>query len=179
MAEVRVPVVQRRDVEERVENGMRWIQPNDACLRQHLQHLRLEVVPVLSEEIVEDDEAALLQICAHPGCLSIGQRPEPWLRDVGNGEAMQLWIVEGEDVSAVHERLERAQLLHDLHQVPLGVGEVVIPLEIATPSTLAPEGLEFDPRESESAVVRGVTAERGLISVASPAHLLCSKRGDA
>ena len=53
------------DAEERVEDAVRLIEPDEAAVGQHAPHLRLEVAPLLrAVEVLEDREAALQQVGA-------------------------------------------------------------------------------------------------------------------
>ena len=50
--------------EERIEHAVGRVELDPARLGEHAAHLRLEVVPLLVLEVVEDGEAALEQVLA-------------------------------------------------------------------------------------------------------------------
>src|SRR3954453_9618490 len=66
--------VERLDFEERVKDRVRQIHVEDPRLRQDARDLRLEIPPVLKAEVVDDDEAALLQVGPQAGRFLIRQR---------------------------------------------------------------------------------------------------------
>src|SRR5690349_12922008 len=86
----RQPAVRRRererivDLEERVEDRMRAIELHPVPVREHAAHLRLQVLPIVPAEVVEDHEAALLEVRAEVLRLLVRDRPEARLRHVGD-----------------------------------------------------------------------------------------------
>ena len=135
---------------------MAAVELHQALRRQHAPHLLLEVVPVLLAEVVEDEESALGQVGAQALGFGVGQRPEARLRHVGDRVAVQLGVVEREDVAVVEVRAQQRDLLQDLHQVAIGARVVVRPRRLAAEAAeaAAPAGqFVAQPHEGEPAVV--------------------------
>ena len=71
--------VNRLQAEERIEDPMGFVELDLARVGEHASHLRLEVVPLLELEVMEDHEAALEQVRAKTLRLAIGHDPEAGL----------------------------------------------------------------------------------------------------
>ncbi len=130
----------------------------NARLRQHAQHLRLEVAPVLVAEVVDDDEAALLQVRAQARRLLVGHDPGAGLAHVRDRVLEQLRIVERQDVRFVRVRVQVAQLVQDLHEMLLAGRVVVRPRQPLRGEAVV--GAVAQPHEREPAVVRRVRLNR-------------------
>src|SRR5436190_462843 len=57
-------LAERVDLEERVKDRMRHVEIDDLRVGQNPMHLRFEVAPMIGAKIVDDHEAALLEIRA-------------------------------------------------------------------------------------------------------------------
>src|SRR5262249_25328763 len=158
--------VERLDFEKRVEDRVVDVEVVDSRLRQHAEHLRLEVAPVRHPEVVDDHEAALLQKGAQAERLLIGHHPAAGLAQVGNRVLEQFRIVEGDDVGLLRVRVQVGQLVHDLHEVLFAGRIVVRPRQALRREAVI--GAVADPHEGEPAVVRGVGPD--LFTPAAPAE---------
>src|SRR5688572_28203428 len=87
------------DVVERVEDRMlgRHLVPDRA--RKHAVHLRLEVVPGLTHEVVEDEKSALRDVGLQPGKFRLRHLPKPGLGHVGDWILEEFRIVERQHVA--------------------------------------------------------------------------------
>src|SRR5438093_689899 len=119
-------LLRSRNLEERMEDGVRAVELDPPTFGQHVAHLRREIAPAAAifGEIVEDDEPPLLEVGAEARRLRLGQRPEPGLGHIGDGMPEQLGIVERVDVGLLDVGREQRHLVHDLHEVALA-GRVV------------------------------------------------------
>ena len=116
------------DLEERSEDAVRAVEPDEAGVGQHAPHLRLEVAPLRGAiEILEDREAALEQVVAKRRGLAIGQVPEAWFPHERDGVLEELGVVERQDAAAVVADVDVRQLTHDRAQILLGARIVVVP----------------------------------------------------
>ena len=68
-----------------MKDRVRAVELHPVPLGQHAAHLRLQVVPVVAAEVVEDHEPALLQVGAEVLGLLVGRRPEPRLAMYATG----------------------------------------------------------------------------------------------
>src|ERR1041385_2016257 len=149
--------VERRDPVEGVEDRVIGGERDEPGLRQHPAHLRLEVVPVRPDEVVHEEEAALLQVRAEPGHFLLVRRPVARLAEIGERELEQLRVVERQDGAAVGAHPHRGQLLEDLRKVGVRLRVVVAPLDVPVDPVLDAAALgEPDPRVGEAAVVARV-----------------------
>src|SRR5439155_293343 len=147
--------VETVDLEEGVENRLRCVELDEPPFRQHALYLLLEIVPVVAAaEVVEDHEATLQQVRTKVGRLLVRHEPAARLGHVGERILEQVRIVERKDVALLRVRRQIADLVHDLHEVPLAGRVVVRPCGAL--------GLERDrrtvsqPDERELSVVAGV-----------------------
>src|SRR3989441_1174133 len=110
--------------------------------------------------IVDDYEAAFLDVGAQRRGLAVRERPPADLDDVRDRILEQLRIIEREDVRIVCMRPEVADVVHDPHQVLLGDGIAVHPRGPAARPVATRRRLVLDADEREPAVVRDVVDRR-------------------
>ena len=115
-------------------------------------NLLLEVVPVLTPEVVEDQEATLLDVVLNARQLAVIHLPEARLGHVGNRIREDLRVVQPEDVAAFEMRFDERDLLEDPREVALGPRVVVGPWRF----TATVLDTMTNPDESEPAVIRDV-----------------------
>src|SRR5437899_1398543 len=161
-------LAERVDLEERVEDRMRHVEVDDLRIGQHAAHLRLEVAPMISAKVVDDDEAALLQIRAKRRRFIVGDVPAARLAEVDDGVLEELGIVERHHVGLVDVRLQVADLVEDLHHVPLAFGVIVRPrnaLRLVGDGRAVAKADKDEPR-----VIRRVRLDRRVAAAAEPAE---------
>jgi hypothetical protein len=135
---------------------------------QHALHVRLERIPAAAVEaapaehfeVVDDDEAALLDVRAQRLRLAIRERPPADLDDVGDRILEQIRIVQRQRIRVVGVRREVADVVHDLHQVLFGDRVAVDPRRPAAGPVAAGRRFVLDADEREAAVVGDVVNRR-------------------
>src|SRR5262245_39758154 len=146
------------DLEERVPHVLRPVADVDPPrFRQHAAHLILEVGPgpFLFAEVVENDEAAFLEIRAEALGFLVGRHPVARLDHVGDRIVEQLRIVERQDVRPVDPRVHVRDLLQDLPEMHFAARIVVRPRRTAA-LPAEPAAAVTDAEEHEAAVVRRI-----------------------
>ena len=91
---------------------MRDVHLEEAHVGQHAPHVVFEVLPAAAAaesraadlEVVDDDEAALLEVLAQRGRFVVGHLPPPDFDDVGDGILEQFRIVERQAVDLLDVR---------------------------------------------------------------------------
>ena len=143
------------------ESNTRWDASslNPARLGEDSSHLRLEVVPLLVFEVVEDGEPALEQVLPEALSLLVRHDPEPGLPHIEDGVVENLGIVETEDASVGIE-VEQGQLLQDSGEVGLGSRVVVVPGVVHAAAAESGAAVPPHANESKSAVVPVVFSSR-------------------
>src|SRR5262245_42256504 len=130
-------VVERFDLEERVEDRKRGIERDEPPFGEHALHVALERLqpasptrigtappesaePAAPFEVVDDQKAALLQVGAKVGDLLLGHIPPVDLDDVRERVVEQLGIIGSDAVDFIDMRPEIADLVHDPHEILFG-----------------------------------------------------------
>ena len=147
---------------------MRRVHLEETNARQDALHVRGErlpsarfvAAPAEHLEVVDDDEAALLDVGAECGGFGLAQRPPSDFDDVRNRILEQFGIVEREHVHVVGVRAEIADVVHDAHQVLLGNRVAMHPRRTAASPVTARRRLVLNADEREPPIVRHVVDGR-------------------
>ena len=161
-------IVERLNLEKRVKDRMRHVHVEELHAGEDTVHVPLERVPAAGAvaapadglEVVDDDEAAFLDVGAQRGGARVAQRPPADFDDVCQRILEQLRIFERDHVDLVRARVEEAEVVHDPHQV---LFRERIPVDPGRPSAgpvAARRGVVLDADEGELTVVRDVVDGR-------------------
>ena len=129
----RQPAVRRRqhvrirNLEKRMEDRLAPRQFLEAQVRQHLQQLRPQVVPVLTTKVVEHREPALEEVLPEACCFIRADAPEARLRHVGERRLQEFRVRQAERVGPVGASLHKGQVREDLQVMPLASRVIVRP----------------------------------------------------
>jgi hypothetical protein len=132
--------------------------------------------PAFGFKVIDEQEAALLQIRTQAGRLTIGHGPPADFDDVGDRILEEFRIVERDGVDLVLVGADEADLVHDLHQVALGERIAVDPRWTAAGPVAAGRRIVAHTDERKTAVVWNV-GQRSVGTIeAAEAEL---RQGDA
>ncbi len=149
----RVRNLERLDLEERVEDRVREIQPLHDATRKDAVHCGLEHRPlVLEVEVVDDEEPALVEIVPQAGGLGVARIPVTGFRKIRDRILEQLGVVKRLHVGAVDAHVQDRDVLKNGGQIAFHQRIVGRP---------SPIPLIRDPHEREPAVVRDGRPDAG------------------
>ncbi len=163
---------------------MRRVHLEEADARQHALHVggkrlpaaALDAAPAELLEVVDDDEAAFLDVGAQRRRLAIGQRPPSDLDDVRHRILEQRGIIERRQVDVVEMGIEKTQVSHDAHQIPLGEREAVRPRRAAAGPVAVGCRFILDADEGELPVVGDVFGCRHAAAKTEPVEAALRER---
>ena len=151
---------------------------DELLVGKHAAHRRAEVLPVIrASEVVEDDEASLLEVLAHRNDVLVGELHEPRLRRINHGILEQLGIADVDDARAIDVRFHVRDGVEDLDQVRFGARPftdrdvAVSPRGQPAVVIAAGTGGELQARERELSVVRRRLVDRRVDRRAEPSAL--------
>ena len=166
--EIRTPdvlEVERLDVEEGIEDGVRDVELHRRVAGEDALHLDEEVVELAGlHEVVHHQEPALEQPGPQVLGFLIARVPEPDFTQVGEGAPEEGGLVERVDVAAALVERERGVFPQDAGEVLLAPRIVVVPLQVEPPVERPPavaRRLETDPGEGEAVAVGVVVVFEG------------------